>query len=529
MSNEIKIFKAEKEAGLEHAIKSNAAIAYHAPVLLDQKPPVTHLQDITSLRDLPSLTRAASDDQDVYKVYSVLVTTSWNKNDDVFDKSEVWAAKNTPKYKPTNIEHDERQIVGGIIDSWAVDDKFFLMEENVDNKNLPDHYHIVVASVIYKQWQDPAYQNRANNLITEIEAGEKYVSMECLFHGFDYAIVDPNGKHHVVARNDESAFLTSHLRAYGGKGIYQDHQVGRLLRNITFSGKGFVAKPANPESVIFDNTKVFDFQSASTSSKNMFSDKIGVITPVEAHNNKFVDTQESFDMSNDILNDQIRDLKEALEAAQADNKQLSDKLATANVEKYEITISELTEAATVAAAQVEKAEADLAEANSSIETITSDLEEKTQALEKAESYISEMKAAEKKRVREASLSEAGLSAEEAAAKMELFGDLSDDQFDALANTLAEYRVEASEEVEAEESEAEEAEAADTSDTEIEEEAEEAVATEVDEEILETVEADETVEASVEADESIGHEEIEGIRAGLQDWVNKVILNNELEK
>ena len=140
-----------------------------------------------------------------------------------------------------------------------------------------------------------------------------------------------------------------------------------------------------------------------------------------------------------------------------------------------------------------------------------------------------MKAAEKKRVREASLSEAGLSAEEAAAKMELFGDLSDDQFDALANTLAEYRVEASEEVEAEESEAEEAEAADTSDTEIEEEAEEAVATEVDEEILETVEADETVEASVEADESIGHEEIEGIRAGLQDWVNKVILNNELEK
>ena len=66
MSNEIKIFKAEKEAGLEHAIKSNAAIAYHAPVLLDQKPPVTHLQDITSLKDLPSLTRAASDDQDVY-------------------------------------------------------------------------------------------------------------------------------------------------------------------------------------------------------------------------------------------------------------------------------------------------------------------------------------------------------------------------------------------------------------------------------------------------------------------------------
>ena len=32
--------------------------------------------------------------------------------------------RETPKYKPTNIEHDERQIVGGIINSWPVDDNF---------------------------------------------------------------------------------------------------------------------------------------------------------------------------------------------------------------------------------------------------------------------------------------------------------------------------------------------------------------------------------------------------------------------
>ena len=44
---------------------------------------------------------------------------------------------------------------------------------------------------------------------------------------------------------------------------YEDHKVGRLLRNITFSGKGFVEKPANPDSIIFDSNHIFDFSNAS--------------------------------------------------------------------------------------------------------------------------------------------------------------------------------------------------------------------------------------------------------------------------
>jgi len=53
--------------------------------------------------------------------------------------------------------------------------------KNLDLKELPDHYHILVASVIYKQWQDPAYRKRALDLMEQIEAGDKYVSMECIF------------------------------------------------------------------------------------------------------------------------------------------------------------------------------------------------------------------------------------------------------------------------------------------------------------------------------------------------------------
>lgn len=74
--------------------------------------------------------------------------------------------------------------------------------------------------------------------------------MECLFSDFDYSVVSPDGEMKVVARNDESAFLTKHLRVYGGKGVYEGYKVGRLLRNIAFSGKGLVNKPANPRSII---------------------------------------------------------------------------------------------------------------------------------------------------------------------------------------------------------------------------------------------------------------------------------------
>ena len=534
MNNEIKIFQSEKDAGLEHLIRSTAAIAYHSPILLEEKPDRLFDEDITSLgtsaTNFPELSIGGTDDQDVYSVYSVLVTTSWNKNDDVFDKDEVWSARQTPKYKPTNIEHDERQIVGGIIDSWPVNDNFSLIEGNHDQLDLPDHYHILVASVIYKQWQDPAYRKRAEDLIKEIEAGEKYVSMECLFHGFDYAVVDPQGKHHIIPRNDESAFLTSHLRSYGGEGSYQGHQVGRLLRNITFSGKGFVQKPANPESVIFDKSRHFDFKQASASSKNIFCGENGVITEIEPHANTFYDKQESLDMSNETANIQITELKDALAAMKADNKELSDKLAAANVEKYEDTIAELAEAAKVTAEELDQIKAALEESTEKLEASTVEIQDKVEALNQAEARLAEIEQAEKQRLRKDSLVSAGLSEEDAISKMDLFGELTDDQFEALAKTLGEYSVAETEEVE-------ETEAADTDDEEDtdscdaeasveDEEVEEAIAAEVDEEVLETAEADENVDISVESDEFAGEDVIDSVRAGLHDWVNKVILKNE---
>ena len=69
---------------------------------------------------------------------------------------------------------------------------------------------------------------------------------------FDYGVTNKNtGEYKVLARDENTAYLTKHLKAYGGLGEHEDYKIGRVLRNITFSGKGFVDKPANPDSVIF--------------------------------------------------------------------------------------------------------------------------------------------------------------------------------------------------------------------------------------------------------------------------------------
>ena len=518
MNNKIEIFQAEKDAGLESLISANASIAYQAPVLLSDQP--AEIQK--NWKPLP-FAKAAKEEADIYHVYSILVTTSWNKNDDVFSKEEVWASKDTPKYKPTNLEHDEKQIVGGMIDNWAVDKNFNLIEGNIDPKDLPDHYHILVSSVIYKQWQDKAYQKRAMDLISQIEAGQKHVSLECIFRGFDYAVVAPDGKNHILARNDETAFLTQHLRSYGGTGSYQDHQVGRLLRSITFSGKGFVDRPANPESIIFDQNRVFEFNKASISSKNMFLNENGVIMKIDNLNRS--DTQESDDMSNEILNEQIAELKTALESAKAENKELADKLSDASISKYEKTVDELTQQAQSTQEQITSLTKDLETSQSSVEELTSALETSNEAYAKLETEIAEMKAAAKLRSRKIALIHAGLSDEEAEAKLETFGDLSDEQFEALAETLLAYTKTLDAVVQSDTSQSTEPEDDGAEASEVVEEVE-AVDERADEEVLETVQAEEAPQLSVEADESVGSDDkLEATRANLCNWVETVILDN----
>ena len=491
----MKIYPVEQKLGLEAAIKANTSVAYCMPSLSTKEPN----KDIILTEDLSELiSQASSQDDDVHKVYSILVSTSWNKNDDVFTREEVWASKDTPLYKPTNLEHNEEAIVGNIIGNWPVDSDYkSLVDTNLTD--APDFFHILVASVIYKQWQDPNLKSRADELIQQVEAGDMYVSMECLFKGFDYAVRTPDNERHIISRGEQTAFLTKHLRAYGGNGEYQGHRVGRLLRNITFSGKGFVAKPANPDSVIFNRDTNFDFTNASLA-QDLFLTSTEPVTEINH--------------MSDYLEGQVKDLQEALSSVEAENRELTEKLSQANVEKFEATLAEMQEAQEETTAALSAAQEELSKAQAEIEGLNEQLNAKSTELEKVQTEIGDMKEVAKIQKRTDVLVQAGLDAEDAAAKSESFANLSDEQFTSIADAIVSMQDKKSQE-ETEASSEEEVEV-------IEDQDEEAEASKVDEEVLETASEVEAVDLSVAADTNT--DQLEPVRASLQDWVNKRVLN-----
>lgn len=535
--NKINVFDAEREAGIEEQIRSQASLAYvsqlcpAAPAAKSKnafKPLNKNL-----LKDIKAI--AGQKDKDVFRTFSILVSTSWNKNDDVFSQDEVWAAKETPTYKPANLEHDEKKIVGGIIGTWPVDDEYNLIDPNVSLDELPEVYHLLVSSVIYNQWQDPEYKSRAEELIKKIEDGQMFVSMECVFSGFDYAVVAPNDDNHIVARTNDTAFLSRHLRAYGGTGEYQGHKVGRLLKNITFSGKGFVEKPANPDSIIFDRETAFDFTNASIT-KNLFSYDNGV--SVRVGNDEFSETnsQENLDMSNDILNDQIQELKEALAAVKAENKELNAQVAEANVGKWETQVAEMKEQVETISNDLSTASEDLTTAKTKIEELEETLASESEARSKAEDLVKTMEDEKTQAGRTAQLIEAGLSEEEALAKIEVFADLSDEQFEALAEAITvakPFRAEVKKDEEEDKEKADpkkikadpkKIKAEEASEEESVEEAEAEEAEVVDEEVLETASVEEAIDMTVASEET--EDGIQHVRANLRDWVNSYVLKTE---
>jgi hypothetical protein len=247
----IAVFEAEREAGIDALVRSTASIAYCTAVHLCSPDTPANESAQINVGVLDSALASEYDSADLHSLKSLLATTTWNKNDDVFLVEPTWNARATAEDKPFNYGHVCNDIIGHITSSYAVDDEGKAIDDATAPADLPAKFHIVTGAVLYKVWADDKLQERMDRILAEIAENKWFVSMECLFAGFDYAIQGETCE--VVARNDQTAFLTKHLRAYGGKGVYQGKKVGRVLRDFAFSGKGLVAKPANPDSIIFEN------------------------------------------------------------------------------------------------------------------------------------------------------------------------------------------------------------------------------------------------------------------------------------
>lgn len=422
----IPVYKAEVDAGIADMVRATASLAYVSQ--LEPFTPSKEMKDrfLGAIHDKKFAAQAALNDIDLYFSKSILVSSVWNLNDDVFDRAEIWIAKASPIHKPNNIGHDETKIVGHMVDIYPIDDDGNTIAADTAIDDLPDVFHLVDSSVIYRHWKDEAQQEVVEDLIAKAEAGEKFVSMECLFSGFDYAVRSPDGQNYVIARNKETAFLSKHLRAYNGDGTYDGHSVGRLLRGITFSGKGYVDKPGNPQSIIFAKADLKKF--AQAKEINPFQTKAGVLISYDTNSTNKRETA----MAENTNDTQVAELKASIKESQATIKDLTDKLANASVEKHVAAVAELSKKLDAAASELETAKAELATVKAAKAAADESVASLTTAKAALETELNTVKTEKAKANRISTLVDGQVAKEEASAIVEKFAALSDEQFAAMA-------------------------------------------------------------------------------------------------
>ena len=485
----IKIYQQEIDDGIGDLVKSTASVAYCAEATIQKDIP----------QEIVAKAVAENKDQiDLYYLESVLVSCGWNKNDDVFMPEATWAARNTPEDKQFNFMHDENDIIGHITGSYVLtkDGKAV-----ADTDDMPEDFDIITQAVLYNSWTNEENRERMETIISEIEEGKWYVSMECLFAGFDYALSGEDGSKKILARDEQSAFLTKHLRSYGGTGEYEGYKLGRALKNIAFSGKGLVSKPANPRSVILKSV-AFNIDDDSNFD-------IG-----------------EFNMSDNLLEKQLEEVRAELATAKAENdaikaqiEEAKDKEFASKVEAFESTIEEKDSSIAELEESIKSTQARVAELEDA-------LAKSNEELAAAKEYMEEMKKKEKMEKRKASLIEAGFDQEDVDAALAAFDGLADEAFDSVVamygkKEKAKKEAEAGmppEVKEAIEKKKQEKEAKADEEAEATEEAEAEITPEAFEEV-------ETSEATL-IDSTDQVDEIESTRASITDWLSKNVLSTK---
>lgn len=406
----IPVYTKEIEAGIAELIRNDNTLAMASTVKVGQP---TDLERAIANLELKNNTQP-----DLFYFESILVSTGWNKNDDVFSKAELLQAKDTPVDKKINLMHNEADIIGHMVTS-AIYSGDMRVPDNVDLNSIPDDIDIVVGGVLYKIWENPDLQARMNKMLGDIGAGLWYVSMECVFPDFDYAIQTPTGEHKTIARTEETSFLTAFLRKYGGEGYYEGYKIGRLLKNLIFTGKGIVDNPANPKSFI---------------TKTEISQFLGTAASIKILPEKVMITQEVYDEAQKKIGQLEKSLASEQEVVKAKDEAIKakDESAKAEKAKLESDLAIAKEIVTANEAKIKKYEEDLAKAN---EALNLAAEEAAKAMK-----------AEKKAKRMAQMASVEVDSAKAEELVEKFLDSSDELFDSLVKAFPAKATQTKEEI-----------------------------------------------------------------------------------
>lgn len=450
----MKIYDIEKKMGLEQKILASKTLNFRAKATKDKNPTISS-EYKKWIKTEAGKVYASYDD--LFFVSAIICSGGvMNLNTDFFPVDELWRAKSTAINKPTNIEHDPNFICGHMIDSWALtEDMKSIIPDSTPESNLPNKIHIGVGGVIYRKLES-YYQGEISEIIVGIEAGEVSVSVEAHFEDFDYVLVNKEtGEIKVIERNEQTAFLTSLLYFYGGDGVYiseknnekEYYTIGRYLKNITLTGKGFVKNPANIDSIILDTGfKPIESDNSKIKSKSILTlttvadtIKVGenkrkekIMSEISASDYvKVAAKAEQYDMMKDELGKTKLSLEKYQNDAIANSKtiaefEVSKKELEKIIEANRVQEEQLKQEIEAAKKKAKMMEDEKTKCSTEIETLKAENARLQKELE-------EMQAAKAAAERAESLIKEGISPEEAVAFVNSFMGSTPEQFKAVAS------------------------------------------------------------------------------------------------
>ena len=210
------------------------------------------LKEAASVIELP---KEGEKQIDLQYFSAIFVSSGANLNHAYFLPSELVKAEGTIINKAMDLEHKEEEIVGHIYQRGFMDkegNKISLEElssieiASLDKKEI----HVAIAGIVYK--------NRFPDLAKEVADGEWCVSMEAYFKNYDIKIGNliltrPEAEALGLASDTVLNVLFGRTaKVIKNKVEVAKGTIDRVLRGITFSGCGFVKKPANPPSIVLE-------------------------------------------------------------------------------------------------------------------------------------------------------------------------------------------------------------------------------------------------------------------------------------
>lgn len=196
-----------------------------------------------------------------YRMF-VLASEQENKNGDYFSRSQLIASRNTPVYKPFDVEHKLKEvasyitsplynqnhntIIGHMVHSaLAKKDGTILSEDDIakldatddPKRKHEDNLDLVCGAVLYSFY----FPETITDLLAMAEDGRISVSMECWYKGFDFMV---GGKIIKSTAENKDKYLNQWKTCEKVDG----RRVSRVLDGVLFGGVGATTNPANEDS-----------------------------------------------------------------------------------------------------------------------------------------------------------------------------------------------------------------------------------------------------------------------------------------